>query len=155
MKVSYICDPLLRSALMVLWLLPCAIQDRRTRQISNWLTWPLFFAAWPASIFFHTLPLTLAVFVSTYFVYEMKLGLGGADGKIAVALAALALWVLAVTFVVAEGAFLFFRLRGQRNRHLAGGFWFFIGALISAAVLTSMVAHGWLPSQVPNFQVSF
>ncbi len=153
--MTYLCDPLLRSAVIVLFLLPCASQDRRTRQISNWLTWPLFFAAWPAAILFHTLPLTLAVFVSTYLVYALKLGLGGADGKIAVGVAALAPWILLVTFVAAEVAFLFFRLRGRRNQHLAGGFWFFIGGLMSTVVLTGMVGLGWLPSQVPNLQVGF
>jgi Flp pilus assembly protein protease CpaA len=29
----------------MLWLLPCAIQDRRTRHVSNWLTVPLFLLA--------------------------------------------------------------------------------------------------------------
>jgi Flp pilus assembly protein protease CpaA len=155
MALTFICDPLLRSAVVVLWLLPCAIQDRRTRQISNWLTWPLFFGAWPAAILFRTLPLALAVLVSTYFVYELKLGLGGADGKIAVGVAAMAPWVLVVTFVAAEGAFLFYRLQGRRNQHLAGGLSFFIGAVFSALVLTGLGALGRLPEQVPNFSLGF
>jgi Flp pilus assembly protein protease CpaA len=39
-------DPVLRAAALALWLLPCALQDYRTRHVSNWLTVPLFVLAW-------------------------------------------------------------------------------------------------------------
>jgi Flp pilus assembly protein protease CpaA len=32
------------------WLLPCALQDFRTRRVSNRLTVPLFVLAWPAAL---------------------------------------------------------------------------------------------------------
>ena len=40
----------------MLWLLPCAIQDRRTRHVSNWLTVPLFIVAWPVALLTGHLP---------------------------------------------------------------------------------------------------
>ena len=44
-------DPLLRHLLVMFWLLPCAIQDRRIRHLSTWLTVPLFTDAWPVALF--------------------------------------------------------------------------------------------------------
>ena len=64
--MAWLTDPLLRGALLALWLLPCALQDYRTRRVSNWLTVPLFFLAWPVALLTGNLPLTFAVFVGTF-----------------------------------------------------------------------------------------
>ncbi len=82
--------PLFRAVLMVLWLLPCAIQDRRTRRVSNWLTVPLFLLAWPVAILTDHLALTLAVFIGVYVATKLEPRAGAADGKLMVGLAAFA-----------------------------------------------------------------
>ena len=74
----------------MLWLLPCAIQDYRTRHVSNWLTVPLFLLAWPVALLTGNLPLTFAVFVGVFVAWRWGGGLGPADGKIAVGLAGIA-----------------------------------------------------------------
>ena len=94
-------DPLFRSTLLTLWLLPCAIQDRRTRHVSNWLTVPLFVLAWPAALVTDHLPLTLAVFAGVFLAWRWSGGLGPADGKIAVGLAGLAPSALLAGVIVA------------------------------------------------------
>jgi len=79
----------------VIWLaslLPLGLaawQDVRTRHVSNWITVPLFFLAWPLAwrlrgwegVF-----ATGVVFVITY--AAMPFGFGAADGKLAVYLTA-------------------------------------------------------------------
>ena len=65
-------DPLFRSTLLTLWLLPCAIQDRRTRHVSNWLTVPLFIVAWPVALLTGHLALTCAVFVGVYVATKLE-----------------------------------------------------------------------------------
>ena len=89
--VAWLADPLLRSVLLTLWLLPCAIQDRRTRHVSNWLTVPLFVLAWPVALLMGNLPLTIATFIGVYMAFRWSGdGFGPADGKIAVGLACIA-----------------------------------------------------------------
>ena len=46
-------DPLFRSVVMMIWLLPCALQDYRTRHVSNWLTVPLFVLAWRIALLYN------------------------------------------------------------------------------------------------------
>ena len=130
-------DPLFRSTVLVLWLLPCAIQDRRTRHVSNWLTVPLFVLAWPAALFTDHLLLTLAVFAGVFLAWRWSGGLGPADGKIAVGLAGLAPLALLASVLVQELAFLYARLRGQAGMSLPGAVSFYLGAVI-AAVLTPL-----------------
>ena len=74
---------------LVLWLLPCALQDYRTRHISNWLTVPAFLAAWPLALWLgggDRLLFTLAVFAGCWLAWGLR-SMGAADGKIATALA--------------------------------------------------------------------
>lgn len=76
---------------LLAWLLPCALQDWRSRHVSNWLTLPAFLLAWPLSLWLggeERLLFTFALFAGCWFAWQMK-GMGAADGKIAVALAAL------------------------------------------------------------------
>lgn len=83
-------DLLLHLCLLA-WLLPCALQDWRSRHVSNWLTLPAFLLAWPAALWQggeDRLLFTFALFVGCWFAWQMK-GMGAADGKIAVVLAAL------------------------------------------------------------------
>ena len=65
-------------------------QDIRTRHVSNWITIPLFFLAWPLAWRFHGwegVAVTGVVFLVT--MAAMPVGFGAADGKLAVYLAAL------------------------------------------------------------------
>ena len=83
-------DLLLHLCLLA-WLLPCALQDWRSRHVSNWLTLPAFLLAWPLSLWLGSeerLVFTFALFTGCWFAWQMK-GMGAADGKIATALAAL------------------------------------------------------------------
>ena len=125
-------DPMLRHAVLVLWLLPCAIQDRRTRHVSNWLTVPLFLLAWPASLLLDTFPLTLAVFVGVYVAYRFGGGMGPADGKIAVGLAGMLPLALLMSFALQAVAFLVCRLRGETDARLPGAVAFLLGTVLAA-----------------------
>lgn len=93
--------------LLVLWLLPCALQDYRTRRISNWLTLPAFVLAWPVALWLggsERLILTFAVFVGCWAAWQMHT-MGAADGKIAVALAAVSPAALGIGVVILVGIF--------------------------------------------------
>jgi hypothetical protein len=130
-------DPLFRSIVIVIWLLPCAIQDRRTRHVSNWLTVPVFIIAWPASLMLGNFPLTLATFVGVYVAFRWSGdGFGPADGKIAVGLAGIAPLVLFAGMAVQMLAFAIYRLQGEREPHLPGAVGFYLGAVIMVSVLT-------------------
>ena len=134
--MAWLTDPLLRGALLALWLLPCALQDYRTRRVSNWLTVPLFVLAWPVALLTGNLPLTFAVFVGTFVAWRWGGGLGPADGKIAVGLAGMAPPAL-VTGVIVQGlAFLYARLRDKQPVRLPGAVGFYLGAVITTLVLT-------------------
>jgi hypothetical protein len=71
-------DPLARAILLALWLLPCAIQGYRTRRVSNWLTMPLFLAAWPIAALTGNLSLTLATFAGAHAAFRFS---GAASGR--------------------------------------------------------------------------
>ena len=128
-------DPLLRSLLLVFWLLPCALQDYRTRQVSNWLTVPLFLLAWPVALLTGNLLLTLAVFVGVVVAWRRGGGLGPADGKLAVGLAGLAPPALLAGALVLALAFLCARLRDRQPARLPGAVGFYLGAAGAALVL--------------------
>ena len=123
-------DPLLRCLLLTLWLLPCAIQDWRTRHVSNWLTVPLFIVAWPVAALNGNLALTVAVSVGTYAAWASRAGLGAADGKVAAGLAAFAPQALLVGCLLQGLAFLVIRLRHSVGTSISGVTWFWAGALI-------------------------
>lgn len=122
-------DPLFRSVLMVLWLLPCAIQDYRTRRVSNWLTIPLFLIAWPVAILTGHFPLTFAVFVGVYVATKLEPRMGAADGKLMVGLAAFAPLALGIGVMLELIALATRRLPGRIDAAIPGAFWLFVGAL--------------------------
>lgn len=108
---------LLLHLFILAWLLPCALQDWRSRHVSNWLTLPAFVLAWPAALWQggeDRLLFTFALFVGCWFAWQMK-GMGAADGKIATALAALlpqaVLWGGGLLFLCFVGL----RLRRQQQ----------------------------------------
>lgn len=72
------------------WLCLCAVHDWRTRTVSNWLTLPPFLAALPIAHWLSGLNgvgFTLLVFLCCYRIWQTG-GMGAADGKVAVVLAA-------------------------------------------------------------------
>jgi Flp pilus assembly protein protease CpaA len=132
--LDLVLDPQFRSVLMVLWLLPCAIQDRRTRHVSNWLTVPLFVLAWPVALLTGNLPLTCAVFVGVLLAWRWGGGLGPADGKIAVGLAGMAPPALLISVIVQGLMFLWTRLCAGRPAPLPGAVGFYLGAMLCASL---------------------
>ena len=146
--ITWLADPLLRHVLVMLWLLPCAIQDRRTRHVSNWLTVPLFLLAWPCSLALHTFPLTLATFAGFWFAFRFGAGgMGGADGKIATGVAALAPAALVAGIVVSGLAFGVLRLRGERGPRLPGAVCFYLGVVLT---FLALAAQAWLARPAGN-----
>lgn len=133
-------DPLFRSVLMTLWLLPCAIQDYRTRRVSNWLTIPLFLIAWPVAILTDHFPLTFAVFVGVYVASKLEPRFGAADGKLMVGLAAFAPVALAAGAILELVVFALMRLRQRKDAPLTGALWLYLGA-----VLTAILFLIWAP----------
>jgi Flp pilus assembly protein protease CpaA len=121
---------------LTLWLLPCAIQDRRDHRVSPWLTLPLFFLAWPASLLLNTWPLTFATFIGFYTAFHLTHGgLGGADGKVATAIAAIAPPALLAGMAVNGLAFLYWRLRGCPAARLPGVVGFYLGVVLTSVYL--------------------
>jgi len=125
-------DPLFCSVLMVFWLLPCAIQDRRTRHVSNWLTVPLFLLAWPVAILTDRLALTFAVFIGVYVATKLELRAGAADGKLMVGLAAFAPLALGIGALLEAVVFIFLRMCGRSDAAIPGALWLYIGSVLSA-----------------------
>jgi len=119
----------------MLWLLPCAIQDRRTRRVSNWLTVPLFLLAWPVALLTGHFALTCAVFVGVYVATKLEPRAGAADGKLMVGLAAFAPLALGIGAVLEMAVFAVLRWRKQRGGSIPGAFWLYLGALSAAIVL--------------------
>lgn len=122
-------DPLAQCSALALVLLPAALQDYRTRRVSPWLTLPLFFGAWPFSLLNNTSQLTLATFVGFYIAYHLTRGVGGADGKVAVALAAVNPLTLAAGLAINGLAFLYCRLRWRTEVRLPGVVGFYLGTV--------------------------
>ncbi len=135
-------DPLLRSVTLVFWLLPCAIQDRRTRHVSNWLTVPLFLLAWPATLLTDNLLLTLAVFIGVVVAWRWGGGVGPADGKLMVGMAALAPPALALGALLEMVAFAVLRLRGRRDAVIPGALWLYLGSVLSTGACAILATFG-------------
>lgn len=128
-------EPLFCAALEALWLLPCALQDYRTRRVSNWLTVPFFLLAWPVAFLTGHLELTFAVFVGVYVALQIEPAFGGADAKLMVGLAALAPLGLGIAVVLEALAFAVLRLRRKRGSAIPGVLWLYIGAVINVAAV--------------------
>lgn len=139
-------DPLFRSTVLTLWLLPCAIQDRRTRHVSNWLTVPLFIVAWPVAILTGHFALTFAVFVGVYVATKLEPRAGAADGKLMVGMAALAPLSLGIGVLLEVAVFAVLRLRQQSNKAITGVVWLFVGSLLAIVAWAdhvSIIAPGY------------
>ena len=134
MSLDLLRDPLFRSVLLVFWLLPCAIQDYRTRRVSNWLTIPLFLIAWPVAILSDHFPLTFAVFVGVYVASKLEPQFGAADGKLMVGLAAFAPLALAMAVLLEAIVFILQRLRGKRSPVIPGALWLWAGTLFGISL---------------------
>jgi Flp pilus assembly protein protease CpaA len=143
--VTGLADPLLRHVLVMLWLLPCAIQDRRTRHVSNWLTVPLFVLAWPVAILTDHLALTFAVFVGAYVATKLEPRAGAADGKLMVGLAACAPLALGIGVLLEGMAFAMLRLRGRRDASIPGALWLYLGCVLSAGMWSFQALVGQAP----------
>lgn len=141
---TWLADPLLRGVLLTLWLLPCALQDYRTRHVSNWLTVPLFILAWPVALLMGNLPLTIATFIGVYMAFRWSGdGFGPADGKIAVGLAGIAPLALFVGTGLQVLAFAICRRRGQSKSVLPGILGYYLGAVIATLVSASQWPLHW------------
>jgi Flp pilus assembly protein protease CpaA len=135
-------DPLFRSVVLVIWLLPCALQDYRTRHVSNWLTVPLFLVAWPVALLTGHLALTFAVFIGVYVATKLEPRAGAADGKLMVGLAAFAPLALGIGSLLEVVVFAVLRLRGRRDAAISGALWLYLGSLLSAVLLTALKTAG-------------
>lgn len=122
--------PLLPLAL-VLWLLPCAIQDYRHRRVANALTVPAFFVAWPLALWLgdgERLIFTLAVFAGCWFAWQMG-GMGAADGKMATCIAAVSPLALGMGGLFLALGFVSMRLWRGKSASLPAGIAFYAGAV--------------------------
>jgi Flp pilus assembly protein protease CpaA len=137
MTAELLVDPALRYVLVTLWLLPCAIQDRHTRHVSNWLTVPLFIVAWPVAILTGHFALTFAVFVGVYVATKLEPRAGAADGKLMVGLAAFAPLALGMGVLLEVAVFTALRLRGRRDVAIPGALWLYAGSVLSVLLLTA------------------
>jgi Flp pilus assembly protein protease CpaA len=142
MVSNLLADPLLRHLLVMLWLLPCAQQDYRTRQVSNWLTVPLFLLAWPVALLTGHFALTFAVFVGVYVATKLEPRAGAADGKLMVGLAAFAPLALGIGALLEVVVFAALRLRGRRDAAIPGALWLYIGCVLSAGVWSALAVAG-------------
>jgi len=118
--------------LLTFWLLPCAIYDARHRRIPNWLTLPpLPIALWWA--WGHgTLGLTLTVLAAGYLAFRFG-GLGGADGKLAMVVAAVSPPALALSGLLLLAGFIINRLSGRPGSLPAAPFF------LTAAIITLLL----------------
>jgi Flp pilus assembly protein protease CpaA len=117
--------------MLVLWLLPCAIQDYCRRRVANWLTVPAFFAAWPLALWLgdgERLMFTLAVFAGCWFAWQMG-GMGAADGKMATLIAAVSPVALGIGGLVLALGFVGMRLWKGKSVSLPAGVAFYVGAV--------------------------
>lgn len=130
---------------LVLWLLPCAFQDYRTRRVSNWLTVPAFFGAWPLALWLggsDRLAFVLAVFAGCWFAWQMK-GMGAADGKMATALAAVSPPALGISVLLLTLGFVRMRLWNGKRTSLPAGVAFY-GGMVGNVLMQVSRTH-WIP----------
>jgi Flp pilus assembly protein protease CpaA len=119
---------------LALFLLPCALQDHRSRRVSNWLTLPAFFAAWPLALWLggeERLFFTFAVFAGCWLAWGMK-SMGAADGKLATCMAAVSPAALGVGVLLLVVGFLGMRLWQGRSASLPAAVGFYGGAVAMA-----------------------
>ena len=109
-----------------------AIQDRRTRHVSNWLTVPLFLLAWPAALLTDRFVLTFAVFIGVYVATKLEPRAGATDGKLMVGLAAFAPLALGLGVLLEAVVFIFLRMRRRNDATIPGALWLYIGSVLSA-----------------------
>ena len=121
-------------ALLLLWLLPCALYDWHQRRIPNWVTLP----ALPLALLWATdrgnLSLTLLVLAATFLAFQRGM-MGGADGKMATVQAAFFPAALAVTGFLLAGTFLYLQVRQQAHNRLPAGPWFLAGTALAALLI--------------------
>jgi hypothetical protein len=117
------------STLLILLLLPCAIQDWRDHQVSNWLTIPAFIGGWVVALYLGRLPFVLVIFAGCYLAWAAH-GMGAADGKVAVLVAAVAPVGIMLGGLLLGVTFLLLRLTGERGTHLPSILWLWLGALL-------------------------
>jgi Flp pilus assembly protein protease CpaA len=101
------CPPeieLILHALLAALVVLSGLQDWRRREVSDWLTWPLFMMGLGAAVFravhLDFLPLTISIFVLVVWYFNW---LGGADARVLVGL--WGLWPMAGLFgMISTGA---------------------------------------------------
>ncbi len=110
-------SPLVRLAVVCLWLLPAGVQDWRSRNVSNWLTVPALVITPVVALLVGSIPLFIGFFIVLLFAYySFTWGLlDAADAKVMVVLSVLAPEGLIVSLVMIGVALLITRLKGQRN----------------------------------------
>lgn len=123
---------------LTLFLLPCALQDWRYHEVSNWLTLPAFVVGWTAAFYLNSVALTTSIFVGCYMAWLMK-GVGAADGKVATLVAAVAPASLAMTGFLLGLTFLLLRLSGHRDTRLPTVVWLWLGSLLYTILLSSSI----------------
>lgn len=130
-------SPTIVLPLLVLFLLPCALQDYRSRRVSNWLTLPAFFAAWPLALWLggeERLLFTFAVFAGCWLAWGMK-SMGAADGKLATCIAAVSPAALGVGVLLLVVGFVGLRLWTGRSASLPAAVGFYGGAAIASLLV--------------------
>lgn len=134
---------------LILFLLPCAIQDWRYHEVSNWLTLPAFVVGWMAAFYLNSVALTASIFVGCYVAWLMK-GVGAADGKVATLVAAIAPASLAITGFLLGLTFLLLRLSGHRGTRLPTVVWLWLGSLLYAILLSTSIQtdQSWYTAMV-------
>ncbi|MBI1299742.1 hypothetical protein GC175_32865 [bacterium] len=123
-------------SLLVLWLLPCALQDYRQRRVADALTIPAFFGAWPLALWLggtERVMFTLAVFAGCWLAWGMG-SIGAADGKIATVLAAASPVALGLSVLVLVVGFVDMRLRRGESVSLPAAVAFYGGSVVMALV---------------------
>ena len=119
---------------LALFLLPCALQDHRARRVSNWLTLPAFFVAWPLALWLggeERLLFTFAVFAGCWLAWGMK-SMGAADGKLATIIAAVSPAALGVGVLLLVTGFVGMRMWQGRSVSLPAAVGLYGGAVVVA-----------------------
>jgi Flp pilus assembly protein protease CpaA len=129
---------------LVLYLLPCALQDYRARRVSNYLTLPAFFVAWVLALWLggeERLFFTFAVFAGCWLAWGLK-SMGAADGKLATVIAAVSPPALGVGVALLLVGFVAQRLHRGEATSLPAAVAFYGGAL--GVALAEAVGRFWI-----------